>query len=451
MLDRPPGEEPAMERRVHGAKVMRSGLSFSARSDARDRSFLAYPRFRQGKECPAGWQAVARGGAVDAVILTRHATDQALSFLLNNLEDPLLPVVSIVSQSHRLIDAAPAGEDGAWARAEQISKRLNQLTDAVRYSSRPEDILLARMYSRELALAPVYDRTSRELVSYPLAGRMENVPETANRLCEDGLLARTFFDKLQCCPDCRSSVLNVREECNKCRSSNIEEQTIVHHFRCGHMAPESTFRNGVRFECPKCGDALRHIGLDYDKPGSVVICADCGDINDLPAIGFKCIDCGSHHDSEQVPVVTRYSYALTGAGIAYLTQGVPGMSERFGLRHERFDMLLEQVQREQREFKTPFQVMRMRFINAGAIRDKSVRLWEETRKLVDDALHSSLREVDAVRDEGDSMLILMPRADRREAEAMQGAIRRRLGDILKEDLQVGFEVLPEPRLWNRTS
>lgn len=391
---------------------------------------------------------MGEGGTADAVILTGHATDQALDFLLNNLDDPRIPVVSIVSQASRLIDPAPPGEAAAWLRAEEIAKRLDRINGSVRYSPRFEDILLSRMYSRELALEPVYDRLSRDLVSYPLAGRMEDIPEIANGLHEEGLLTRTFFDKFQRCPDCRSSVLNVREECQDCRSSNIEEQTIVHHFRCGYMAPESTFRNGVRFECPKCGHALRHIGLDYDKPGSVVACADCGKANDQPAVGFKCIECGSHHDSEQMPVVTRYSYRLTGAARAYLKEGSPATRSRVDSRHERFDTLLEQVQREQREFNTPFQVMRMRFLNAGAIRERSVRMWDETRKLVDDALHSALREVDSVRDEGSSVLILMPRADIHRAEAMQDSIRRRLRDILKEDLQVEFEILPEPRLWN---
>ena len=409
---------------------------------ANELTFAAYPPLREGFRVPSVWRSVQPGERIDAVVLTAAVPDITLNLLLNNVADPLIPVVSFVADGRHWFDAAGLGEEATWDRAQTIQARLRELPDTVRHSSAPEDILLARMYSRDLSLAAVYDSGRRDLVCYPSAGRLSDVAEIALRLYNWGFVTRTFFDRVHCCPDCRSGHLSVREECHGCFSANIAEESLVHHFRCGHIAQESSFRSGSKFDCPKCGYGLRHIGLDYDKPGSMTRCDDCGVVNDKPAVGFKCVDCGAHHRPEAVPIKTWYSYALTSAGIQHLLAGETTAAHDLPQRGPTaFDLILEHAKREQREFKEPYQVAMITFTNQEKIERENHRLWAESMKLMTDALHSALREVDVVREEPQGFLVLMPRTDSNSAKRAMEFVQGRMTTILKIDPGFRYELL----------
>jgi hypothetical protein len=296
------------------------------------------------------------------------------------------------------------------------------------------------LYSRDTDLQPAYDSSAPDYVRYPAAGLMTGAAETALRLEANGLLSRQFFDRIHTCADCGSARLLVREECHKCRSANLRDDIMVHHFRCGHIGPESQFRSGIKFECPKCGQGLRHIGLDYDKPGSVSICNACSAASDSAAVGFKCIDCGSHHDTAQVPCRDWFTFRLTALGIQSLLRGQVAVGSKGRLAA--FDLLLEQAIRENREFKTPFQLVRLSFANGPAIQAEDRRLWDLTLNLVQDALHSALREVDVFRHDSDfSVLILMPHSNEKDAQKALAFMDNRLNDLLKVDPGAQFEIL----------
>lgn len=363
--------------------------------------------------------------------------------ILRHVADPLVPVVSLVPDSLPWIDLAGKSEYSAWERARFIQNRLRNLPESIRHSAKPDDILLARMYSRDHHLEAVYDSTSRDLVRYPIAGSLHDVSEIAARLFNQGFLTRTFFDRLHCCPDCRSAHLIVREECHHCQSTNIVEQTTIHHFRCGHMAPESSFRTGSAYECPKCGRILRHIGLDYDKPGSVTLCEECGRGTDKPAVGFKCADCGAHHRPEAVPVKTWYSYALTATGVQRVLSGRSSDTHAPQGGPDAFELLLGHAQREQREFKAPYQVAVIRFANRDEVIRENPRLWTESMKLMVDVLHSALREVDVFREEPEGFLVLMPRTDKRGAHKAMTLVRKRMAEVLQAELVLEYRLLED--------
>ncbi|HEY5795820.1 MAG TPA: hypothetical protein VIU82_12460 [Bosea sp. (in: a-proteobacteria)] len=405
------------------------------------RCFLAYPRLPGGYVAPSEWRPFGPGDTIDAVVLTATAPDHAFKIILNNIKDPLVPIVSFLPDERQCIDTAGASERLAWARAYEIHSRLQELPPSIRHSARPEDILLARMYSRNEGLKPVYDTTSRDLVRYPVAGALANVSETATALFEKGYLVRSFFDRIHCCPQCRSGHMSVREECHSCLSPHIREELVVHHFQCAHEAPESHFRTGSGFECPKCARTLRHIGLDYDKPGSITCCQDCGAINDKPNVGFKCIDCEAHSAADQVPARTWYTYSMTSAGMHRVLheKEAPGTSSK--PEPDRFHILLEYAQREQREFGSLYQVARVTFANRKMIEAKDIRLWEQSMLLIRDVLHSALREVDAIREDHDGFLILMPRTDPAGAMRAMAQIASRAASVLKIDPGFDYSLL----------
>lgn len=420
-----------------------NGIALAPASE--QRCFLAYPRLPEGYDAPPEWRPYGAGDTLDAVVLTAPAPDHAIRIILNNIKDPLVPIVSFLVDDRQCIDVSGLGERIAWARAYEIQARLQELPPAIRHSTRPEDILLARMYSRNEGLNPVYDSSSRDLVRYPVAGALTNVSETATALFEKGHLVRSFFDRIYCCPQCRSGHLSVREECHSCMSPNIHEELVVHHFECACEAPESDFRTGVGFECPKCARTLRHIGLDYDKPGSITRCSSCGAITDKPNVGFKCIDCGAHSVPNQVHARTWYAYNMTSAGVRRILREEEA-SAAPEPQSDRFRILLEYAQQEEREFGSVYQVARITFANRAMVEAQSMRLWEQSMLLMRDVLHSALREVDAVREERDGFLILMPRTDAAGARRAMTQIASRMSSVLKIDPGLDYELLDAPSL-----
>lgn len=298
------------------------------------------------------------------------------------------------------------------------------------------------MYSRGEDLKPIYDYRSQDYIRYPVAGRIQDVPETATTLFEKGYLLRSFFDRIHLCPQCRSGHLSVREECQSCMSANICEEVVVHHFQCAYEAPESRFKTEKGLECPKCARTLRHIGLDYDKPGSITRCNDCGTINDRPSVGFKCISCGAHSKPEQVPARTWYTYSMTAAGLQNILQENESLASPASPEADRFRILLEYAQREQREFGSLYQVAHVTFANRLQIEAENTRLWEQSVLLVLDVLQSTLREVDAFREEVDGFLILMPRSDVAGAQRTMARLTARLAAVLRVDLGLSYSLLP---------
>jgi len=174
--------------------------------------------------------------------------------------------------------------------------------------------LLARMLTRRKRLMAVYAPEIEAGVRYPAAGLIPNPELLAANLAQSGFLRSTFFDRLHVCAQCRSSRLNVREECTKCRSPRLAEESIIHHFRCAEQLPESRFQRGSVLHCPKCNRTLNHFGLDYDKPGSVLCCAECGHVSDAPVVGFTCLDCGAHRDGDDMATRDWFHYELTPMG-----------------------------------------------------------------------------------------------------------------------------------------
>ena len=191
----------------------------------------------------------------------------------------------------------------------------------LRFSEDLDEQLIGRLFVADQPLTPTYDPHSKWLVSYNVALTTAVAAREAEALCERGFLRREFFDRFHVCPQCDSHRLHVREECRQCHSSHLEEEQYLHHFRCAYQGPEPEFRRGDRLVCPKCRYELTHFGFDYDRPGSMVVCDACGHAASEPAVGFVCLDCGGHVDSDVAPPRDIYSYHLTDQGIGFAEHG----------------------------------------------------------------------------------------------------------------------------------
>ena len=152
----------------------------------------------------------------------------------------------------------------------------------------------------------------------------------AEAMCDQKFFSRTFFDRFHLCPQCRSSRLNVREECPRCHSSDLAEERYLHHFRCAYQGPESEFRRGNDLVCPKCRRELTSFSIDYDRPGAMMVCGSCKHAGSEPAIGFVCLDCGAHADGDTCNTRDAFSYELTeeGDGLARYGRSLLGNARK---------------------------------------------------------------------------------------------------------------------------
>lgn len=141
------------------------------------------------------------------------------------------------------------------------------------------------------------------------------------QLANAGCLQRKLFDRVHTCLSCFSFSINFREVCPKCDSPDLKDTPMIHHYRCGCVAPESEFAKGVHFICPKCSYRLKHIGVDYEQSSIGAKCNSCGNVFAEPNVSCRCFNCGEMFDVAKAPRQDIFSYRLTQRGILTAEKG----------------------------------------------------------------------------------------------------------------------------------
>ncbi|MCH8204554.1 MAG: diguanylate cyclase [Candidatus Hydrogenedentes bacterium] len=144
-----------------------------------------------------------------------------------------------------------------------------------------------------------------------ILGRTAMDRECLEKLAGLGLLGREVANRVRLCPECDDSRLNYRETCPKCSSLNILQQEMVTHFACAHSAPLQHFRRGSGLVCPKCNQALLHIGVDYEKPSRLFTCFSCEFVFRDPAVEAQCLRCNCISTPSQTIELTIYRFIVT--------------------------------------------------------------------------------------------------------------------------------------------
>ncbi len=280
---------------------------------------LALPAGISRDLLPRGVVQAERGEIPDAVILTEPDADHAISAWMSAATAAVVPIIDATGRRREGADITVATLSGmglaeALEAAKPLTARMKQLPDAYHRTRDPRHMLLARLAVRDRAMAARRDPGLREIVAYADDTAVGGALHQAEALARMGLLERRFFDKLQCCPSCSSSRLLVREECSKCRSADVVEEPIIHHLRCGYQGPERDFRSGRDMICPKCRQHCEHFSVDYDKPGSLVLCNGCGHTTGDAEVGFRCLDCSTGFEGDRAVSKAFHEYTLTDAG-----------------------------------------------------------------------------------------------------------------------------------------
>ncbi|HEX8515848.1 MAG TPA: hypothetical protein VF868_06580 [Bacteroidia bacterium] len=190
--------------------------------------------------------------------------------------------------------------------------------------------VLNYMHTRDLrTLKPFVDLHSIIGYTYPeISVNFDNdeeaqvldILEWAER---EGLIWPDFHERIYLCNSCSSGFLSYREVCPHCNSSNSTSEDLVHHFPCAFIGPISDFKNPIdnTLTCPKCNKALRHIGVDYDKPSIIHHCNNCDNNFQDFFVKAKCISCEQDIDVQYLVPKSVNIYKLTKKGRAAATNG----------------------------------------------------------------------------------------------------------------------------------
>ena len=166
-------------------------------------------------------------------------------------------------------------------------------------------VLLNKFLSGEIeTLEPVFNPKTgyRYSNAEAIVGDSSEVTTFLNQLVQEKILERKLIDKVVYCPACNSANLTFRYCCPFCKSFNIQKSSLIEHIKCGYMDLEENFRRGPKLVCPKCGEEMERMDVDYTKAGVWCSCRDCKKSFNIPVPEHYCRDCHATSDFEQAPI-----------------------------------------------------------------------------------------------------------------------------------------------------
>ncbi|NYZ14514.1 hypothetical protein HL658_18345 [Azospirillum sp. RWY-5-1] len=285
-----------------------------------------------------------------------------------------------------------------------------------------------------------YWPTLPERVQELLVGDMEH-------LAANDYLERLHFDRVHRCPGCGGHLLNIREVCVECGSSNIENLPVLHHFRCGYVAPIGEFESkGRGRSCPKCGHSMRNLGTDHEIVGEQVRCRSCAISFDEPNVEAACFRCGRKTPVDQCVTMDIWGYRLTTLGHAAAKAGRLFEEEDERLfepgatiyRRSVFLKMLRDDFRINQRYGIPVSVIALRLIYESA----DVRSAAE--RTVVEVLLETLRNVDQIGrfDEG-VLVVKLPATDRDGAEVVRSRLAAAVDAIAGVDVRASHVVISD--------
>lgn len=212
------------------------------------------------------------------------------------------------------------------------------------YDSDSHKLLCYLWCHQDAMLAPRLIPEQKHLYEYPLLNAWGMSAEDSiswlSELQRNSWIAKAdLSNRLRFCPSCHSGHLNYIDVCPQCKGINIEHQSSLHCFNCGHVGVQQSFRKLNTLSCPNCFEGLRHIGVDYDRPIENQHCNDCQDLFVDALVVAECLHCKHSSEINKLHVRNVHSFKLAPHGRAFVLQGYSPTFFNFNLG--------EQMTREQ--------------------------------------------------------------------------------------------------------
>jgi len=411
------------------------------------------------KGLPAGFRSRAVSNAeegFDVIVVLAPIDNQQLAAARSTARNWLAPILDF-SGNHRLMAdfwdvqlTSASLEEGLLACLPILQRmaRLPRLTDG---PDRKALCMLGMAYTRATKLEAQLCADRKAGVHYHLLDGLGATHEILDELYTAGLLSRRFFDRTHLCDVCGSSRLNVREVCEGCTSSDVATVSIIHHYRCGHQAPESDFTGtgNNQLHCPKCREQLRHLGVDYSRPGQSFVCNACDERMSDPQISFACMECYGETAADRAETRSWYHYELTSDGEQAL---MDGQLSHNGLQHmisalqqasspERFVVVFEQLMSVSKRYKRDLTVGTMQLVDLEAFREEvGSRAAHEALKELSSLVSEVLRETDLLTVvDGHLLLMALPETSISVFYRVEERIREGLVSRAANALQYEFK------------
>jgi hypothetical protein len=397
----------------------------------------------------------AIGADCDGVLLLKHIDVSELAEVLARAPDPTMPIADFFNNhSVRRDFIGSLLNDESVKEMQQIFapiwRRLGEFPFRAQTQDRTGMGILRLVYSRDTAAKATFDPRYPLTVQYPLVGTGPGIRQHLEVLADHDLLHRSHFTRTHACGKCGSARLNVYEGCPACGSADLFEEVLVHHYRCGCQEIESRFIQGDLLVCPKCRRELRHLGVDYGKPGRIVACRACGAVNSTPNANFICLDCSAVTPAETAATTDWYHYDLTDMGLSALREGRLPQSEFTPTLEQtpraysprEFQLLAMQETRVARQYRQAFSVARISFPNLETIRRELGILAADAifRRAVD-TIVETVRPRDFVgTSSSQSVIIGLPGISAAGVSRIEGRIRQTVRDTIETPLELTVEV-----------
>ena len=414
---------------------------------------LTLPTPLAREDIPADVAQISQRGEVpDAVILTDPSGVNLITAWMSAAAAAVVPVIDASGLAPQRADIAmPVNNQHditrVLSKTQALTDRMRALPESYFRSSDPRAMILARLAVRERDIAPMRDVTLKSTVRFADEMAVPGLAPHAESLVRTGHMTRKFFDKIQCCPSCTSARVQVREECAKCRSADTVEEPIIHHLRCGYQGPERDFRVHDRMMCPKCRQHLEHFSVDYDKPGALVVCNDCGHSTGDSAIGFTCLDCDSHHDTAKMQIRTIYRYALTETGREAAFQAPLQERGSTPTAELSIQQRLADFSRQQSAQHAPHAVIFIKLDATGEARKAAGEyIWKDTVALYSSILHEMFSNETQIVEAGDRFLVLIGNEPEEKVRIALPEIRQELEKTLRHAIGARYDVIGADQL-----
>lgn len=371
-----------------------------------------------------------------------------LSRILMHIGKPLAPVADFTGTDGFRRDIQGSSQSvaaiaAAFAELHYLVERCEKFTDLPLNKDRHALTCLGIAHTRQKPIQPTWHPQTPQALWYPSAGSSRG---TLEDLANAGLLNRRFAYRLHVCDACQSHRLQVYEACTECGSGFLDEESVVHHFACGEQGPESQFLNGHDLICPKCSKELRHFGVDYARPGQLLLCKSCNASMSEPDAHFVCMDCDAKSPASRLETVDWFAYDISDDGVeALLRRRLPAVTfddllaphERAFSRRE-FSLLAIAMARQATRYERPLTVVRVNLKNKDSlVKEVGVAAADEAIGLVIDLLVEHLRETDFFTNTGESeLLVFLPETDADQARHVFTRFSERVADAVIGKLEI---------------
>ncbi|MFN3014808.1 diguanylate cyclase domain-containing protein [Vibrio coralliilyticus] len=313
--------------------------------------------------------------------------------------------------------------------------------------------------NRERRIISIKNVSEPSIYQYPLIEALYPDLDSAYRyvLSEQSrniIEKEALIDRIRICSQCNSGHLNYVDVCPSCQSIDIDSQSSLHCFTCGHVDAQQSFARRGKLECPKCLTQLRHIGVDYDRPLENQKCNTCSNTFVEASTVTQCMSCDSKVPVHELIERKIYQYKLGESGEYIYQHGkttqAPELSIKGRVEAGYFVNLLSWVNKVALRHSENHLLLALYLpsIDRYGQQYGDAKLFALIEQITT-RLSSLFRDTDiCCQYKQDVLLVLMPKTHRSSLSALQGKLSE-LSQLIEEDdfeLNVFARPLPDNTL-----